>query len=74
MRLPGRPPPPTYVVTGPTTTFLRRGWSHHDKQVTAGLALSRAPVGLAYIVRQREDHWHLRLGALGEGLSGRRGE
>jgi hypothetical protein len=38
MRLPGRPPPPAYVVMGPITTFLRRGWSHHDLQVTVAQA------------------------------------
>src|SRR5215471_7262711 len=27
MRLPGRPPLPAYVVMGPITTFLCRGWS-----------------------------------------------
>ena len=30
-----------------------------------GLACGRWPVGLAYIVRQREDHWHLRIGGAG---------
>src|SRR5215469_10279637 len=38
MRLPGRPPPPAFVMMGPITTFLRRCWSHHDVQVIVGQA------------------------------------
>src|SRR5215469_3971027 len=35
----GTPAPArVWVVMGPITTFLRRGWTHHDKQVTAGQA------------------------------------
>jgi hypothetical protein len=45
--------------------LLCRG-AHHGIRFGVGLALSRAQAGLAYIVRQREDHWHLRFGALGE--------
>src|SRR5215467_3123146 len=36
MRLPGRPLLAALVVMGPITTFLRRGWSHHDLQVIVG--------------------------------------
>ena len=44
MRLPGRPPPPAYVVMGPITTFLRRGWSHHDIPLAVSRVLGfRAP-------------------------------
>jgi len=38
MRLPGRPLLAAYGVMGPITTFLRRGWPHHDRQVTVGEA------------------------------------
>src|SRR5215469_8175203 len=51
MRPPGRPPLPAFVMMGPITTFLRRCWSHHDVQVTAGRAFglgwAAAPPGLA---------------------------